>query len=271
VTPAVSVVVVSWRAREHVLACLASVRDHAGLEHEVIVVDDGSGDGTSEAVAGRFPEARLITKRRNEGLVAGRNTALEHVRGAKVMMLDADTEVLPGALPALAAALDRDPRVALVGPKLVYPDGTLQLSCRRYPPFLIPFLRRGPYPRFVDDDPPSHRWHMMKDFDHARERPVAWVIGAAQMWRSDLPSVIGGYDPRVSSYGGEDKDWCLRVWDADLRVHYVPEAVVMHHEQRYTKRNAYGRKDWRTLRDWYYLQYKHRRLRRDPRLTEANA
>jgi len=238
----------------------------------VIVVDDGSADGTSEAVAAEYPEARLISKTVNEGLVAGRNTALQHVTAPKVMMLDADTEVTPGALPTLAGVLDRDPAIGLVGPKLVFPDtGELQLSCRRYPPFLIPFVRRGPYYRWINDDAPSHRWHLMKDYDHRHERAVAWVAGAAQMWRWDVRELIGGYDPRVSSYGGEDKDWCLRVWDAGLRVHYVPEATVVHHEQRYTKRNAYRAKDWRTLRDWYYLQYKHRGLRRDPRMADANA
>jgi hypothetical protein len=267
----VSVVIVTWRARDHVLACLDSLRRHAGVEYEAIVVDDGSEDGTAEAVRSDFPEANLIVKPVNEGLVKGRNTALEHVNGPKVMMVDADTEFTSGALATLAGVLDRSPEIGLVGPRLTYiADGELQLSCRRYPPFLIPLIRRGPV-QWINDDPPSHRWHLMKDFDHAHERAVAWVVGAAQMWRADLPSIIGRYDTRVSSYGGEDKDWCLRVWDAGMRVHYVPEAEILHHEQRFTKRNAYSRKDWRTLRDWYYLQYKHRHLRRDPRMTDANA
>lgn len=271
-TPAASVVLVTWRAKDHVLACLGSLRRHAGVDYEVIVVDDGSEDGTSEAVAAQYPEAKLITKPVNEGLVAGRNTALQHITAPKVMMLDADTEVTKGALATLAAVLDRDPRIGVIGPKLIYIDnGDLQLSCRRYPPFLIPFIRRGPYQRWISDDPPSHRWHLMKDFDHQSERAAAWVVGAAQMWRSDLPALIGPFDNHVSSYGGEDKDWCLRVWDAGLRVHYVPDATILHHEQRYTKRNAYSRKDWRTLRDWYYLQWKHRKLRRDPRMADANA
>lgn len=270
--PEVTVVVVTWRAREHVLACLDSLRRHAGVAYEAIVVDDGSADGTAEAVRADFPEAHLIAKPVNEGLVAGRNSALPHINGRKVMMLDADTEVTQDALATLAGVLDRDPSIGLVGPRITYiDDGGLQLSCRRYPPFLIPFLRRGPYQQWVSDDPPSHRRHLMKDFDHAHERAVAWVVGAAQMWRADLPSLIGHYDTRVSSYGGEDKDWCLRVWDAGLRVHYVPDAEILHHEQRYTKRNAYSRKDWRTLRDWYYLQWKHRKLRNDPRMSDANA
>jgi N-acetylglucosaminyl-diphospho-decaprenol L-rhamnosyltransferase len=269
-TPELSVVIVAWRARDHVLRCLDSLRRHAGLSYESIVVDDGSGDGTPEAVRERFPDAQVVAKHGNEGLVAGRNSALPLVSGRLVLMLDADTTVKQGALPALAAVLDERPEVGLVGPKLVNPDGTLQLSCRRWPSSLIPLLRRGPYAR-LDPDPAVHRRHMMKDWDHASERPVVWVIGAVQMWRAELPELIGRYDASVSSYGGEDLDWCLRVWEAGLEVRYAPQAEIVHEFQQMTRRNLYGRKSFRALRDWYYLQWKHRRLRTDPRLAAANA
>lgn len=269
--PEVSVVVVGFQARDDVLRCLAGLEEAAGIDHEIVVVDDGSTDGTAEAVRGRYPAARVIALERNGGLPAGRNAALEVVRGRKVLMLDADTVVQPGALTAMAAVLDQEPRVGLVGPQLRYPDGEVQLSCRRWPPFLVPVVRRGPYARFVDDDPPMHRRHVMKDFDHATRRPVVWVMGAAQMWRADLPERIGRYDERVSSYGGEDLDWCLRVWAAGLEVHYEPAAQVTHVEQAMNKRRQFGPKARRALRDWYYLQRKHRGLRRDPRLAAANA
>ena len=263
-------VIVAWRARDEVLRCLRALEQNAGVDYEAIVVDDGSDDMTPQAVESEFPDAHVLAKPLNEGLVAGRNSALELVRGRFVLMLDSDTEVRPGALPALAGVLDRDPNVGVVGPKLLYPDGELQLSCRRYPPLLIPFMRRGPYARLVPD-PAAHRRHMMKDFDHATERPVVWVIGAAQMWKADLPARIGRYDTRLSSYGGEDLDWCLRVWKAGLQVRYLPEAEIVHAFQQMTRRNLYGRKSFRALRDWYYLQWKHRALRHEPRLRAANS
>ncbi len=263
-------VIVTWQARPDLLACLGSLAEHAGVPHETIVVDDGSTDGTSDAVRHQFPGVRLLSKPNNEGLPAGRNSALELVRGRLVLMLDADTLVRPGAVAAMAAALDRDPATGLVGPKLVYPDGGLQLSSRRWPPLLLPVIRRGPYAR-VRPDPEVHRRHMMADDDHDRERPVVWVLGAAQMWRADLPARIGVFDTRVSSYGGEDMDWCMRVWSAGLEVRYVPDAVVVHVSQRVTRRSLYGRRSRRALRDFYYLQWKHRRLRHDPRLRAARA
>ena len=266
--PEVSVVIVSWQARAHLLACLESVTAETALSQEVIVVDDGSTDGTAEAVAQAFPAVRLLAKPRREGLVAGRNAALSLVSGRRVLMLDADTRLRAGAVKTLAAALDADPGTGLVGPRLVYPDGRLQLSCRRYPPLLLPFVRRGPW-QHVDPDPPSHRHHLMKDFDHATARPVVWVAGAAQMWRADLPGRIGRYDRRISSYGGEDIDWCLRVWRAGLEVHYVPDAEVVHVSQQVTRRRPLRRESLRAFLDYYYVQAKHRGLRRDPRLERA--
>jgi GT2 family glycosyltransferase len=266
--PEVSVVVVARRARDDVLRCLRSLDDNAALPFQAVVVDDGSGDGTSEAVRTAFPSTVVVTKERSEGLPAGRNAALAHVTGRFVLMLDADTEVRPGALPALVRALDSRREVGLVGPRLVFPSGELQLSCRRFPPVLAPFTRRGPLTR-LSSEPPAHRRHLMMDWDHAEARPVVWVAGAAQMWRADLPRTIGSYDERVSSYGGEDLDWCLRVWEAGLQVWYVPDAEIVHVWQKKTRESPYGSQSRHALRDWYYLQWKHRALRRDPRLAEA--
>jgi GT2 family glycosyltransferase len=269
--PIVSIVIVAWQAREDVLRCLRSIDEHVTVPRQVVVVDDASGDGTPEAVEAAHPGAEVIARSVNGGLVAGRNDALGVVRGRHVLMLDSDTVVTAGAVERLIEVLESGDATGLVGPKLVHEDGELQLSCRRWPPFLIPLLRRGPYARFVNDDPPVHRRHLMKDFDHLRERPVVWVSGAAQMWRRELADRLGPYDRRVSSYGGEDLDWCLRVWAAGLEVRYVPEATIVHALQQVTRRSAFGRRSWRALADWYYLQLKHRRLRRDPRLRAANS
>jgi GT2 family glycosyltransferase len=267
-SPEVSVVVVAWRARADVLRCLEALEQDAGLPYEAIVVDDGSGDGTADAVRAAFPAATVLAKPDNEGLVRGRNSALPLIRGRHVLMLDADTVVRPGALPALVAAL-RSPTVGLAAPKLLNEDGSVQLSCRRYPPLLVPLLRRGPLARLFPN-PASHRRHLMMDFDHAQARPVVWAAGAAQMWRADLPQRIGEYDDRLSSYGGEDLDWCLRVWRAGAEVWYVPDAEIVHRWQKLTNQSPFSRKSFRALRDWYYLQWKHRQLRADPRLGKAN-
>jgi GT2 family glycosyltransferase len=268
--PEISVVVVAHRARESVVNCLHSVQQHARISHEAIVVDDGSADGTADAVRSRFPAAQLVVKESSEGLAAGRNSALPLVNGRLVLMLDSDTRVRPGALEAMASVLDAAPGVGLVGPKLVYPDDEVQPSCRRFPSPLIPIMRRWPFVRIAPESH-THRRHMMLDFDHASERPVVYVMGAAQMWRAELPGLIGPYDERISSYGGEDLDWCLRVWTAGLEVRYVPQAVIVHDWQRVVHHGrGWDRHAIRAGRDFYYLQWKHRSLRRDPRLRRLD-
>ena len=266
--PEVSIVIVAWRAKDDVLRCLGSLERHVRVAYESIVVDDGSGDGTAAAVGDRFPATRLIVKPRNEGLVAGRNSAVAQVRGRYVLMLDADTQVCEGAVERLTDMLQRRPEIGVVGPRLHYPNGDLQLSCRRWPPLVLPLVRRGPLSRLMPD-PRLHRHHLMTEFDHDHDRPVVWLMGAAQMWRAELVQRIGDYDPRVSSYGGEDLDWCLRTWASGQEVWYVASARVVHTFQKVTRRSFYGSKSRRALRDFYYLQWKHRSLRRDPRLAEA--
>jgi len=268
--PAVSVVIVAWRARADVLNCLRSLERHAGVEFEAIVVDDGSGDGTPDAVRADFPMARVVAKPTNEGLVAGRNSALPLIRGRFVLMLDADTELRPGAVPTMAALLAEHPEVGLVGPRLVAPDGEVQPSCRRYPRPFYPLVRRGPLARLLPESSSSRRY-WMEDYDHASERPVASVLGAAQMWRAELPTRIGEYDRRLSSYGGEDLDWCHRVWAAGLEVRYAPQAEIVHRWQRVTRQSPYSGKSFRQLWDYYYLQWKHRHLRQAPALLRADA
>ncbi len=132
--PDVSVIVIAWNVREELEACLQSVRDHAGpLTTETIYIDNGSTDGSADLVAQRFPEIKIVRLPTNEGLPA-RNHGLRRAKGRYRMLLDSDARLTAGALPSAVAVLEADPRIGLVGPRLVYPDGTLQLSARRSPP-----------------------------------------------------------------------------------------------------------------------------------------
>lgn len=143
--PDVSVIVIAHDVRDEVLGCLGSVRDHAGdLAVEALLVDNGSTDGTAAAVAERFPAVSIIPRERNEGIPA-RNHGLRRTRGRFRMFLDSDARLTANALKTMIAAFDEEPSAGALGPRLVYPDGRLQLSTRRYPPLLLPILRRPPW------------------------------------------------------------------------------------------------------------------------------
>jgi N-acetylglucosaminyl-diphospho-decaprenol L-rhamnosyltransferase len=256
----VTVGVVAWNAADDLRRCLAALPPALeGLEAQVVVVDNGSADATG-AVLAEHPWVEALRNARNLGLTPGRNQVIERVRGRHVLMLDADTRPRPGSVRPMTEYLDAHPRVGLVGAKLLDPDGSLQLSCRTFPSALVPFLRRPPLGGVFEHRRLINR-HLMRDYDHLEPRPVDWVIGACQCYRASLLPVLGRYDERIFSHGGEDTDWCVRVWKAGAEVHYVPAAEVVHAYGHFPRRNPFSRQSRRGIVDYFYMQWKHRDMR----------
>ena len=123
-------VVVNYNTRDLLRSCLESVRAEGMAE--VVVVDNASTDGSPGMVRSEFPEVRLLANRHNPGYAGGANQGIAACRAPYVLLLNGDTQLRPGAAAALAGWLDRHPRAALAGPRLVNPDGSLQSSCYPY-------------------------------------------------------------------------------------------------------------------------------------------
>jgi GT2 family glycosyltransferase len=256
----VCVCIVAWNDGENVDRCLSALPDAAaGVDLQVVVVDNGSTDVTA-AYLDKHPEVQVVRNAENRGITRARNQAIALVDREFVFMLDADTVPRPGAIAALVDHLDAHPEAGLAGPRLLDPDGSLQLSCRTVPPAVLPFLRRPPFDRWGEQSELVNR-HLMRGFDHDTPRPVDWVIGAAQFYRADLLPVVGAYDERIFSHGGEDTDWCLRIWAAGQEVHYVPTAEVVHDYGHFTRKNPLSRQARRGLVDYAYMCWKHRAVR----------
>ena len=234
-----AVIIVSWNVRDLLMACLRSLQadlERADLTADIWVVDNGSTDGTPEAVARDFPAVRLIARRDNPGFAAANNQALRAALDASppryFWLLNPDTEVLPGATAALIAAMETHPRVGVAGARLLYPDGTLQHSAFRFPGLvqlafdLFPFPPRlyetrlnGRYPRrLYDGDVPFF-------VDHP--------LGAAMMVRRETVEQVGLLDEEYRIYC-EEIDWCRRMRRAGWRALCVPTARVVHHAGRST-------------------------------------
>lgn len=198
---------------------------------EVIVVDNGSTDGTPEWVQARFPRATLVRNERNRGVAPARNQGLRIAGGKYCLLLDVDTVLGDGALSALVGFLDANSSAGLVGPKLVDPDGRLQFTCRRFPTVLSKVARRAPgrWSGALLEEEEFRRW------DHGSPAAVDYVIGACQLLRRSALDEVGLLDERIF-YGPEDVDLCLRMWEHGWQVWYVPGASVIHWEQRVTRR-----------------------------------
>ena len=130
----VSIVIVSWNARDYLVKCLRSIEETRGtLTLEVIVVDNASSDGSPEAVAGQFPWVQLIQTGANLGFARGNNVGIVHSTGRYVCLINSDVVLLKGCLQGLVEFMDAHPAVGLAGPRILNADRTFQISMRRSP------------------------------------------------------------------------------------------------------------------------------------------
>lgn len=223
----VCVAIVSHRHFRFLEPCLTAVFAHSTVSLDVALVDNVEEPELATLLRTRFPQVRLIVNPRPLGFSANNNQVLLHTRARYAMLLNPDTEVQPGALDRLVAFMDEHPAVGACGPQLVYPDGRLQLSCRRFPTVGAVLLRRTPL-RYLIRNSQMARRYMMMDMARDVSRPVDWLFGAAIMMRRECLAVVGGLDEGMFMYS-EDADWCLRCWLAGWQIYYVPGAVIMHH------------------------------------------
>jgi len=224
-TPRVTAVIVSFNTREHLLRCLASLEAHVTLPLQVVVVDNGSSDGSAAAVGPAHPGVQVLENDANLGFAAACNRGLREARAPYVLLLNSDAEVCAGAVEGLAAILDARADVGVVGPRTVGYDGGPQLS---FGPDLTPVSewRQRRLVRAIRDRRPE----AVREVEAlcAREQEPAWVSGACLLARKAALDAVGGLDERFFLYE-EDVDLCLRVRQAGWRILYTPAAVVMHH------------------------------------------
>ncbi|HZR00463.1 MAG TPA: glycosyltransferase family 2 protein [Chloroflexota bacterium] len=253
--PDLSVVVVSRDVRDLLAACLESLhQSDNGFVIETLVVDAASSDGSSAMVRKRFPAVRQLASRENLGFTRGNNWAIRLARGRHVMLLNPDTVVRPGALRALVTFLDAHPDVGVAAPKLVFPDGSVQSSRRRFPRPVTGFVESTVLERWLGRSRVV-REYRLDDGPADAPQDVDWVVGAAMVVRREAFEQAGLLDERFFMYS-EEVDLCRRVRAAGWRVVYVPDAVVVHHEGRSSEQNLVQRNlDFHESRFRYYRKH----------------
>lgn len=251
----IAVIVVNWNAREDLRACLhsLSVDAYSPVSHSVWVVDNASTDGSAAIVQSEFPNVHLIVNDENLGFSKANNQAIARSENRYVFLLNSDAAIHPGALEALAAYADDNPKVGIVGPKVLNPDGSLQLSCRRFPSLGAGIFRNTYLGRLFPNNKPAQDY-LMADFDHAHTRAVDWVSGCAMLIRRDMIAQVGILDERFYMYC-EDVDLCERAWQFDWEVVYLPDAVVTHTIGRSSDKDAENM-IWEFHRSWYEFDKK---------------
>ncbi len=216
----VCVIVVSFNALPWLERCLESV---AGVE--TIVVDHGSTDGSVELVRSCFPGVRLVAQA-NRGMGAGNNLGMRIADSRYFFLLNSDAWVVGDAVARLVAFADAHPDTAVVGPRLLNPDRTLQRSVRGFPTVWrlateYLFLRKlAPRTRLLN---PLY----VGGFAHDEAREVDWLSGAALLVRREAADAVGLFDEAFFMFG-EEADWMYRFHEAGWRVWFTPEAEVVH-------------------------------------------
>jgi N-acetylglucosaminyl-diphospho-decaprenol L-rhamnosyltransferase len=220
-------IVVSHGAEELLRRCLRSLREHpASGETRVTVVDSGSPDGTPEMVEREFPEVRLL-RRGNIGFAAANNLALRESPADAVLLLNPDTEVYAGTLEAALARLRSEPRIGMVGVKLVTESGELDHACKRSFPTPLSALAHFTGVGRGEDAPGALSQYRATDLDEDEPGEVDAVNGAFMLCRAEAVREVGPLDEGYWLYM-EDLDWCHRFWDAGWKVFYEPAGTALH-------------------------------------------
>ncbi|MBE0565668.1 MAG: glycosyltransferase, partial [Krumholzibacteria bacterium] len=235
-----AIVIVHYNTSGDLARCLESLAANPpAAEHRVVVVDNASQDHGLAEVQRRFTDCTWICNSENTGYARGGNLGIAAVEAEYYLVLNPDVVALPGALDALLAFADRNPRAGVVGPQLLNDDGSIQDSCRRFYTFRTLLLRRTILGRLFPDSATVRR-HLMKDFDHRSARPVDWILGGCLLARREAVARTGPMDERFFLYF-EDVDWCYRMWQAGFEVVYTPEARFIHRHRRDSARGRFNR------------------------------
>jgi GT2 family glycosyltransferase len=249
---ALTIVIVSFNARDDLAACLASLRAAPPLvRHEIVVVDNASEDGSVEA-ARAVPGVTVIPLDRNVGFAAANNVGIRATQGELILLLNSDTIVPAGAIDALVERLERDPSIGVAGPRLVDGSGQPELSFGRmiHPrhevtrKYTLRWIERG--------SETARAWLRAQT---SREAFVDWVTGACLLVRRRDAESAGLLDERFFLYT-EDVDFCHAIRMLGRKVLFTPVATVTHLRGRSRQaRPAASQERYRASHDAFYAKH----------------
>jgi GT2 family glycosyltransferase len=250
-----SICIVTFNAGHWLKDCLDSIQEDTLLgELEIIVVDNGSEDGTEAMLHGDYPQVRFIGNTSNLGYTKPMNQGLRAARGSYLMQLNPDTKILPGAFDNLVSYMDEHPRVGICGPKVLNRDGTFQKQCRRGEP--RPLAMMGYFFRLTSLFPDSKLFggYLLEYEDEDATIEVDALSGSCMLIRREVIDEIGYLDEQFFAYQ-EDTDFCSRARQAGWKVVYYPEAQIIH----YGGQGGSRVEPYRSIIEWhrsYWLYYK---------------
>lgn len=255
--PELSVVIPSWNTRDYLAACLRTLAAAEKPTTEVIVVENGSVDGSWELLRDEHPEVRVIRNETNEGFARGSNQGMRVARGRYVLLLNTDTEVAPDAIARLLAFLESHPEHGAVAPRLVHRDGRTQRTVQEFPTLATALFFSTPLERWFPNSPELRRY-FLRDWDQESSREVDQPPAAVLLLRKSVLDQVGLFDEELWLFYN-DVDLAKRIHAAGWKTYYLAEAKVLHHVGGSTSKFADFVATWQRDRLRYYRKH-HGRL-----------
>ena len=231
-----SVIIVNWNTKDYLVRCLGFLFETEKRDaREVLVVDNGSDDGSGEEVNKAFPSVHLIQNEENLGFATAVNQGLPKASGKYILLLNPDTQVKNGAIEQLVSFMDAHSDVGITGAQLLNADGSKQNSIANFPTLATELLNKSVLRWLFPKKFPGKAKHYSKPLE------VDSVIGACMMVRRDAVEQVGLLDEDYFLFL-EETDWCYRMKKAGWKIFHVPQAEVYHFQGKSAEKDKKGAK-----------------------------
>lgn len=229
----VSIILVNYNGLDVLPECLHSLKQFIPQqEHEIIIVDNASSDGSQEYIKSYFPEYILVQLPENRGFGSGNNAGARIARGEFLFFLNTDTVLTSNILPHLIELMITDQKIGIIGTKLLNPDGSFQISFASKISFLGEFKTMKMYKAAKK----SQQLKLISE-KYQQITEVDIVVGASFFMRANLFNQLGGFDEKFFMYF-EESDLCQRTQNQGYKVIYTPQASLIHIRGHSVKKNA---------------------------------
>ncbi|HRN27753.1 MAG: glycosyltransferase [Ignavibacteriaceae bacterium] len=233
-----SIIIVNYNVKEFLQNLIHSIEKASlNLTKEILIVDNASDDGSVEFIKEKFPQIKLIANQKNLGFGKANNIGLKQANGKYILLINPDTLVAEDTFEKMIKFFESNSEAGLAGCKILNPDGSLQLACRRSFP--------GPWTSFTKVTGLSNLFPNSKIFarynltylDENKTYEVDAISGSFMMMRKEVYEKVGGFDEQFFMYG-EDLDLCYRIQKSGFKVYYVHSTQIIHYKGESTKRSS---------------------------------
>jgi GT2 family glycosyltransferase len=235
-----SIIIVNYNGRDYLKDCLNSLKkfplpDLKEYDFDIVIIDNASTDGSVEMTEKFFPGMEVIKNSKNEGFAAANNIGIKKTFSEYILLLNSDCEVYRDSLLKLVDFMDKKKDAGVAGPKILNSDGSLQLSCRKFPS-IIDAAMHSLIGGFKPDNPFSRRYQLA-DICKDETFVTDWVSGSCMIIRREALKSTGLMDEKYFMYV-EDTDLCYQMWQKNWKVYYYPESIILHHWGKSTKKGS---------------------------------